>query len=232
MIVDWPGNIIPVAQGVPYLEQNAASGGRSLSGTERIIITNAGRWRWSVRLFLGTVEQVRAWRGVMALVQGRGNPIMVPYFDQTTDLAAVNGERAARTSITAGIMYTESGDNVTHDDGTLLSDTVMPARATLTKGAGQSVVRLQFSSGLSCDPGDFFSTARRMYQVRDVQNVTGNVYDLTISPPLREKLLVNQEVSFDRILCQMRLEDDSAAAAMQDPAFMGDISLDFVEDFA
>ncbi len=142
MIIDWPGNIIPTAQGMPYLEQNSASGGRSLSGTERIIITNAGRWRWTVRLFIGTVDQVRAWRGLMAIAQGRGNPILVPYFDKTTDLATINGERAARASISAGILYNDSGDLTSHSDGTLLTDTIMPARVTQTKGAGVSIVRV------------------------------------------------------------------------------------------
>ncbi len=68
--------------------------------------------------------------------------------------------------------------------------------------------------------------------MRNVENISGSIYDLTISPPLRETLTANQEVSFDRLICQMRLEDASAAAVMQDPAFMGEISLDFVEDFA
>jgi hypothetical protein len=227
-IIDWPGNLRPSHNLVPYIEKNTASSGASVTGIERLITSDAGRWRYGFRLPLRSREQVLAWRAVLALSGTRENQIRVPIEDCRYDAAALSGLRDFYRT-----QNFEQG--IPHSDGALFSDgagydqSLVTGLCTETVAQGATEIKLQLPQGVVPQIGQFFSDGNRLYQINAVSLIAGTVYSLKFRTRLRVGASVGAAFSFDKLFCLMRFSDDAVARTEMQLLKFSDLELDFVE---
>jgi len=228
-IYDWPLVLGNHGHTLPYLEKQVASSGATLSGNERVIGTDAGRWRYTLQTriwskkFAGDADRLLAWRGFMALVQGRLNLIRVPFFD-SSDFIAANGLPA---SLTAGQIPYSNGK--LHSNGMGFAGPGVNGTASVT-AAGATTTQLTLPTGVVIQPGQWFSDGDRAYQIQSVALVSGTTYTVQFVPRLRAAFTAGQVVRFTKISCVMRLVDESIQRVPMTPAsVLGQIDLDFTE---
>lgn len=227
-IFDWPARLKPNNATIPWLEGNVASAGPSLSGQERFIASDAGRWRYGFTVPLRKRDDVLAWRAITGLVEGRAYLIRVPICDGLFDPAAVAG---IRSSLLASI----GSNGVPHSNGAYFSNgagyAVSLSTATVAAFAGQGAtsIRITMPTGLRPDPGQFFSDGDRIYKVKTATLVSGTTYTVTFTPRLRQAIQGGADISFDRLRCLMRIADDEAIRTELALLRYGEIAIDFVE---
>lgn len=227
-VYDWPATLEPVDAMIPMLESNAASAGRSVSGQERFIVTDAGLWRYGFRINLRTPHQILSWRAILAVADGRVNPIRVPICDGLFDPSAMAGVRG-------GIVRTIRADRVTYDGGVTHSDgsgfgpSITLGTVASTRGAGQTSIRVTLLAGMAPQPGQYFGDDDRFYVIKSATLVSGTTYDLTFLPRLRQTIAGGSEVRFDKLKCLMRIADEDSIRTELRTLRYGEINVSFVE---
>lgn len=223
-IVDWPSTLKPQHNIIPYLEKHVASSGASLSGVERVLVTDAGRWRYGFSLPLRTRANVMAWKKFTVESEGRANIVRVPIcdFGIQTDIGA--GALTATVADNPSLTYS---DLVYHSDGTGFTQAFSPP---LSGGQGSSTIKITLSSAVFVpQPGHFFSHLDRLYLIKTVTNVTGLNYQLTFLPRFRFPAAFGDTIKFSPLTCLMRLSDESFLRADRMLLRFGDVELDFTE---
>lgn len=223
MTLVWPRKLLPPQTPRPhFLSHMNISGPVSQAGVSDVISGDAGFWRATYANIVVTArDRVITWRAIAAKLQGRLNPVLVPYC-------------SAYQPIIQGLAI----GPVPHDDGAYFSDGTGYV-STKTQVLLTADVPLR---GVSCtvnviaadtlQPGQVFSLGERMYQVTDVVDVSDTSKQLWFQPPARESVLANTELEFTNPVCRMRLASDDAMAIDLDLNKRGFPSVDFVEDLA
>lgn len=224
-VIDWPAVLKPARITLPVLEKNIASAGVSLTGQERFIATDAGRWVYGISVPLRSRSAVMAWRGLLAQTEGRQFLIRVPFCDCQYDPATLAG---IRHTLAAGGTLTHS-DDTTFSDGTGYAAALVTATVDEAAVEGATSISVTMPTGLVPESGHFFSDGDRAYQVKTATLTSGTSYDLTFRPRLRADIAEGAEVSFDRIHCLMRLADDVMQFTDLDLMRFGQLDLQFLE---
>jgi hypothetical protein len=228
-IIDWPSELKNHRHAMPWLEKNVASSGASLSGVERVLVSDAGRWRYGFSTMIWNkkstldVQRIRLWRAFITLAEGRGNIVRVP----------INDTGVTR-DITPGAGVATSADNpsVPHSDGSYHSDLAgydQPMVPVPSGGRGATTLKVTFASSFVPMPGHFFSVHDRLYAIKTATVVSGSTYQLTFAPRLRLPVAQGSTVNFETLTCLMRLSEESLARVEQGPDFSSNIDLDFTE---
>lgn len=226
-IIDWPSSLRPNNSVIPWIEGNVASAGASLTGQERVIQTDAGRWRYGFTVPIRTRNHALAWRALTGLTEGRAHLIRVPICDGLFDPAAVAGVRSALVrDYRNGLPH---GDGALFDDGAGYAAALTTATAYGNAGAGATSITLDMPTGLRPDPGQFFSDGDRFYKIKTATLVSGTRYTLTFVPRLRAAITNGTELSFDRLSCLMRFSDDGVLRTDLASLRYGEIAVEFVE---
>ena len=222
MTLVWPRKILQPQQPRPhYLSHMNISGPVSNAGLSDVISGDAGFWRCTyASIIVTTRDRVITWRGIAAKLQGRLNPILVPYCGAYQPLV---GSPSAP---------------VPHDDGSFFDDgtgyvgsrTQVVLTADVAKRAVSCTVDVIAADTLQ--PGQVFSLGERLYQITDVVDLTGTLKQLSFMPPAREAVTADTELEFTNPVCRMRLASDDAMALDLDMNKRGFPSVDFVEDLA
>lgn len=224
-IIDWPANLSYFGADIPVLSQGLASAGAALTGQERFVATNAGRWRYGCRVRLNTRDKVIAWRALLVQCQWRANRVRVPILDWFNSPAAV-----------AGLVKPGDGrpdiphsDESTHSDGSGYAAESSAALAVAAAAAGAASLQVTMATDQRPDPGQFFSDGDWLYMIRTSSLVSGTTYDVTFSPTLRQAIPAGASISFDRLFCLMRFESNDVMRAEQDVTLTAELSLSFTE---
>lgn len=223
-IVDWPSTLKPQHNIIPYLEKHVASSGASLSGVERVLVTDAGRWRYGFSLPLRTRANVMAWKKFMVESEGRANIVRVPICDF-----------GIQTDIGTGALTATVADNpgVSYSDGTYHSDSTgfdQPHFPPVSGGRGATTIKVTLASSVFVpQPGHFFSYLDRLYMIKTIAVVTGLDYQITFLPRMRFPATFGGVVKFSPLTCLMRLSDESFLRADRMLLRFGDAELDFTE---
>jgi len=227
-VYDWPGNLPPSDTMVPILENYAASPGRSIGGQERMIVTDAGYWRYGFRVDLRTPMQILSWRGILALSEGRVNAIRVPICDGLFDPSAQAG---IRSSLIRAMRAGSNGysDGSLHSDGSGFAMSITLGTVAATRGPGMTSIRVTMAAGLVPQPGHHFSDGDRLYRVKSATLVSGTTYDLGFLPRLRQTIAAGQEVKFDKLHCLMQIADDGFMRTDLRTLRYGEINIEFTE---
>jgi hypothetical protein len=224
-IIDWPANLTYFAADIPVLSQGLASAGAALTGQERFVATNAGRWRYGCRVRLETRDKVIAWRALLVQCQWRANRVRVPILDWFHSPAAVAGllePGDTRSDI-------PHSDDSTHSDGAGYAAESSAALAASSAAIGAASLQITMATGQQPDPGQFFSDGDWLYLIRTSSLVSGTTYDVTFSPTLRKAIPAGASISFDRLFCLMRFESDEVMRGEQDVTLIAELSLSFTE---
>lgn len=228
-IIDWPAALIKYQQVMPWLEKNVASSGASLSGVERVVATDAGRWRYGFSTMIWNkknvddVSRILAWRAFITLAEGRGNIIRVPINDIGVTRDIQFGAGIAVSADNPSLPYS---DGTYHSDGTGFTQAFSPP---LSGGQGSTTIKITFASAFVPQPGHFFSVNDRLYAIKTVTLVTGSTYQLTFAPRMRAPVAEGDTIHFETLTCLMRLTDESLARVEQPLHLVSNIDLDFTE---
>ena len=186
IIIDWPSVLRPTQATAPWLEANVASAGQSLTGQERFLVTDAGRWRHAISVPVRRREHVLAWRGLMAMTEGRAHVIRLPICDGLYDPLAVSGLRhqVVRGIPDSGIPH---DDGAPHSDGAGYGTALVHGVVTMTTAQGATSITVVMPLGLMPEPGQCFSDGDRMYRIKGTVLVSGDTWRLTFLPRLRAR---------------------------------------------
>lgn len=227
-IIDWPANLKPNSAMFPVLERNTASAGVSVTGQERLIATDAGRWRYGFRVPVRRRDEVLSWRALMAQAEGRTFMLRVPICDSLYDPAFAIRSAISRANA-SGVLHSDSAP---FGDGAGYALSLVNAVVTATVASGATSITVTMPTGLTVQPGHFFSDGDRLYQVKTATLTTGTTYALTFRPRLRVEIPTGHEVSFDRLFCTMRFAGDDMLDVEQELRRFSELSLTFVEALA
>lgn len=206
-------------------------GGVSLSGVEQVVSSGAGIWKATIgNVAIRTSDQIRLWRSLQALLQGRVNPVLVSPCDAARTPWPLDGTGRP-------IM---ARDDIPHDDGTLFSDgagygqNVIVAYSIADAARGATALTFNIDVGSALAGGEHFSIGERLYRIVTVDGgetgLGGFSYTVGIWPPLRDAAPAGSALEFDRPRCRMRLAIDDAMDVDLDLNRFASPSVTFLED--
>lgn len=222
MTILWPRDILPPQTPRPhYISPMNVSGPVSGAGLADVIAGDAGFWRASYgSIVVNTPQRVKVWRGIAAKLQGRLNPILVPYCRAYQPIAVTPG---------AAVPHSD-GSTFSNGSGYVGSGTLVKLVSAVTVRAVSCTVDAIAVGTL--EPGQVFSLGERLYQITNVEDLTGTQKRLSFMPPAREAVISGTELEFTRPVCRMRLASDDAMLIDLSLNRRGFPTLDFVEDLA
>jgi hypothetical protein len=225
-IVEWPIELKAHADFMPFLERNTQSGGRSVTGSERLVISDTGTWRYGITTMSLTPIQTLAFRAMLANSEGRGYPIRVPVWDKVNDLLATSGMESLRGLNPNGGPF---DDGSFFSDGTGFGSDFATATANVFATFGTTQITASFNVGQVPLPGHFFSDNTNLYQIKSAILVSGTRYTLNFLPRLRTSLNVGAVLNFEKLFFLGRLADESMAKIQRYPGPDLHMNLEFVE---
>lgn len=220
MTIRWPEKTLR-PQNVAFTPMaRTLAGPTSVSGKTQVVSSAAGIWKATFgSVIVKKRAEVLAWRAVETLLEGRLNPILVPFCRAYNPLATVDG------------LY----DAVPHSDDSYFSDGsgyVGGAMQVLSGGMAANATsgNIAIGYGGTIEPGQHFSVGERGYRLRSVVYTSANTADITFRPPLREAVANGAELNFDDPVVRMRLATDDAMDLELALRRFGTPSVSFVED--
>lgn len=211
----WPMKLLPSQEPSFHLRGMNKSGPLSDSGAGDIISGDAGFWVATLSdVVVTTRERVQTFRAIAAMLQGRLNPIVIPYCSLYQPLVAGFSPRP-----------------LPHSDDTFFSDRsgyLTPGASVLTIAdlpvrAVSATVSIRYSGTLQ--PGQVFSFGNRLYELTSVSGST-----IKWQPPLREAVPAGTELNFTNPVCQMRLATDDEMRLSLEMNRRGFPTVNLVED--
>lgn len=218
MIFDWPETLIP--QDIAILPPRKTAGlSTSLSGFNQAV--PIVRPPFGMKLWFGNLfgDEVKAWRAMMGLFEGRTNSVRIPLFDLWF--------RANDAAIGAG--------RVTHSDGTSFSDGAQYLTDDLVgivaNGAqGDRSIEVDFGAyGELIEAGLYFGLGEHPYIARRV-SWSGSKATIETTPTLRTTY-VDEAVKLRPTIIVGLVDDDQGELALKTGRY-GAPSLELVERFA
>jgi hypothetical protein len=214
----WPlSALLPKSWSVA-LEGSPASGGTPISGPPQTADLSCGGW-WSItmELWLNSLAASHAYRGMLASARVSSSYFVVPVLDALQPWPAGGpgssvpigfGDAAAFSD---GALFT--GDRIT---AALAANAYAPAYPA--PPAAPTVAQIQITAGGALNGGEYFtligpSGCPRLHMIGRVLNVSGNVYTVNFTPPLRENYASGTAVEFDRPACTMTFDKTALAQA-------------------
>lgn len=223
-IIDWPlAALRPQNALVPYLEQNIASSGSTLTGQERLVASDAGRWRYGFSVPVRNRHQAVAWRALVSLAEGRGNLIRVPVCGGGSSAHGLDMPLASHPS---GVRYS---NGTRHQGGQGFAQSGLTATVAALAPAGATSARLTLQRPAVLHAGFYFSDGDRLYAVKTATLVSGSTWDVTFLPRLRASLQPATEVGFDRLYCVMRIASEDMLRVERELLRFSQIDIEFIE---
>jgi hypothetical protein len=228
IIIDWPSALKPIHALMPYIENNTTSSGSSITGIERLVSTDAGRWRYGFRLTIKTVAHVMAWRSLMAQTETRANIIRVPIEDCRYDVAATSGLRSLYRGKIQDVKIPHS-DGALFSDGSGYSQNFVNGVVTSAATQGSTSITVTMPVGAIPQVGHHFGADDYFYRIKSVKLISGTTYTFTSEPRMRAAIPKGKELQFDNITCLMRFSYDAVSRVEMQLMKFSDIEVDFIE---
>ena len=208
------------------LDLRTISGGEALNGDEDLIATDGGG-RVFVAIggtFLKEANVALAWRALDAYLDGGARAIIVPFCDGRHQpwAASVSTTHSDDTTFSDETEYSQSGAH-----GVIAADS--PLRATTIQLKELDLPRdLLGGEWLSINHPTMRWRAYRIAEILEYDADAGTA-TISIRPPLREAITVDEDAEFAKPRCTMRVE-----GGLPSPTSMGYASgsARFVEDFS
>lgn len=222
--ITWPVGVLRPRNVSFDIYPRSISGPTSVSGKTQVVSSDAGIWRITFSdITVRNRAEVLAWRGVDALLEGRLNPILVPFC-------------RAYQPVPDGAVDAGLYEPVPHDDDAFFDDdtgyvgTVIDVTAAEAATAGATSLAVTIDYADMIVPGQPFSIGERAYRVRTITYTTSTTATITFRPPLRDDVESGAELNFDNPVCRMRLASDAEMSLMLNGRRRSTKTVNFVED--
>ena len=228
MRVNWPPMLRP--HDVMWrLETQSRSGGVSLTGSEQIVSSGAGRWRCRIDLRTygtshdGREEAVLALRAFVAQMEGRVGEILLPAFDGYRPRDAAGNMLSDVEQVPLGHLFLF--DHLGFGQQELTHATLAaPAALRATE------IAVTVLDGQGPRPGHYFSLGERLYIAQLVWRAApDSETHIRFSPPLRTAATTGERVILDKPRCLMRLASDDTGELVLQMRKWGETTIEFVE---
>lgn len=216
----WPRKILPPQQPMFHFRAMNVSGPIADSASD-VVSGDAGFWVATYgNVVVTTRERVLMFNALAAMLEGRLNPVLVPYCSrpyQPVDDAA-------------------TFDELPHDDDTMFADGTgyvgSGTRVLITADRPERAVTgtVDVTFGEMLMPGQVFSFGEFLYRLKFVSYTTPTRANIKWSPPLREAVVAGAELNFTDPVCRMRLATDDEMMLQLDLNKRGFPTVNFVED--
>lgn len=222
MTIEW-NPILRARAGEPVLRNAARSGGRSLSGREQRVMSDAGFWVVPMTsIVVNTRERAAAYRAMVARLR-QGEEILVPICDLYTPRGARSPAAAITMTADAALRATQIGLSCVEVD-------IQPGHY-VTIGDRLHLVT-EIVSGPLAPP--FLNPVATDTPFRDDEPWTDAVsgaaaYVVKILPPLRAAVTAGQPVSFRHLALRCVVQDLNDGDLDLDLGRFGTPSLTFIE---
>lgn len=196
-IIQWPTcTLSPKAISADQMPFTR-SGGRSLSGLERVTRTDRGWWSVSYSdIIIEGRAQRQCWNAIRSALGGRSGLVAVPVWSYDT-APWVNGIRTGST-------YVPHSDNTSFSDGSLYRQGSIAIRAASSVIIGATRMAFTVINGDTDLAGTRFSYQHAMYEIGPMQS--DGTY--LISPGIRARIPAGADLEFDLPTCLCRLAED------------------------
>jgi hypothetical protein len=220
----WPAALLP--RKVEFQpETQSRSGGLSLTGSEQVTVSNAGRWRAKVTVSIRGEASNLALRAFVAGMEGRAGTVVVPKWEhyRPRDL---NGREFSQVHAAS-----YDGREFNFDlSGFGQSDDVVHAQLAVPAALGATRLSVIVNDGDGPRPGHYVGFDDRLYRVSQAWEVVeGGPLQLQVWPRLRAPAVMAAKVILDKPVCLMRFADDSTGEQALSHAGSGRATFDFVE---
>lgn len=214
----WPECVLSpqaiVAEVVPFTR----SGGRSLSGLERVTRTDRGWWSIALEgVILETREQRQCWNAIRTMLSGRAGLVAVPLHSR--EVAPYPGGLWQRP------LSVSHSDGATFSDGSGYRQRVITVRASALAPIGATSMRFTAINADADLVGARFSYELAAYEI-GAKRSDGSY---AITPAVRAPIPAGADLEFDQPTCLCRLADDRAMAHSVSIEGFDSHSVSFVE---
>lgn len=222
--MDWPAEVFP-ATSLFHPENQSRSGGLSLTGSEQVTVSNAGRWRARLVMPVLTDDSVLAWRAFVSMMEGRVGTALVPKWDNYS-VRDMNGRELSEVPIAS-----YDGGVLNFDlTGLGQSNDQVHAQLAAPVALGATRISITVNDGDGPRPGQYLGIADRLYMVQAAWEVTeGGPLQLQIWPRARAATPAATRVILDRPVCLMRFASDQTGELELDMGRWGAPGLEMVE---
>lgn len=210
--IEWPP-LLRFAGVKWWREAGLRSGGRALSGDEQLAVTDGGgRWRARLPLkLISTPNEIRTYRAVVEQMEFGTVPVVLPVID--TPQQPFPG---AIDDLEGGIPYS---DGALHSDLSGFVNGSIVARLNAGAALRATTVEIEQQAMASLKGGEYFTLAHaeagpRLYLVKRITDISGDVRTVEIVPPLREAVSSGEPADFGEPRCLMRLTNPGEGAAL------------------
>lgn len=207
----WPYCLLtprnPQADPKPFTK----SGGASLGGVEPKTRTDRGWWTVNyggVLLKNRDRDQWRAWNAIRQHLSG-GAGLIAVRIPASLSAPYVSGEHEPT-------IETPHDDLTTFDDD---SSYVQGAISVVTDGVtaiGATTIRLRIINAADDLVGVRFSYNHAAYETGPVISITGDIWEVPVTPAIRQTIPSGADLEFDNPTCLVHLASDSAMDVPQD----------------
>ena len=219
----WPSNIKPTSYSLG-LENQSVSGGRTLSGLERVRQSDAGFWRLSLSFEVFQSVEILTWRAVLAQLSGRARTILIPICDCGRTPAALPDFRLVTVDV-------PHSDSAPFSDGSLYANLGVDVRTAAAVASRATAMDLEVLTTGATEfwPGMYFSIDDRLYIVDTVGERVDEIQPITFLPPLRAAAPAGTQVLFDGARGTFRLAEDMGGVAPLEYHRRSSVTVSFVE---
>lgn len=215
-IIVWPTCLLRPQQVQANVVAFTRSGGKSLGGVEPVTRTDLGYWAID---YSGVVmqnryrDQWRTWQAIRTKLGGRAG------------LVAVRVPSSLSAPYESGRF--EPVIDVTHNDDTEFSDDTpyeQNAISVVTEGVtplGSTTIRLRIIKASADLAGVRFSYNHALYETGPIISVDGDIWEVPITPSVRELIPAGADLEFDRPTCLCHLAEDRGMDVTQDAIAKG-----------
>lgn len=219
--MEWPGALRPSRPATFHPDNPSRSAGPSMTGSEQITASPAGRWRAKVELPVYNELTALAYRAFIAQLEGKAGTVLVPKWE-VYGPHDMNGKRLSfRDVASAGMNFDLTGFGQ--------SDQI---HAVLAANAAQGATRVSVTlvNGEGPRPGQYFGLGQRLHLCQAVwQSDEDAPTTIQFWPRLRAAAVTGNRVILDRPVCLMRLADDLSGELDLDTENQGRPMMEFVE---
>lgn len=211
MTYQYPKAALPPRKVVPDLIPATVDSGRETPSAEEFSALNLGYWQIDLQeIPLASGPQKLAWRALSLNLQGRLSYADIPtYEDDIAPWPLFNG-------VPLTPFLAQFSDSTIFSDDTSFDDATIIATIADAAAAGATEVTISVSP-LPYQPQDLeggmdFSVSgvilTRLYRIGTIVSAVGNLYTVTVEPPLREAISAGANANFEDPRCSCRLIDD------------------------
>lgn len=227
MAVSWPASLNPTDV-MWQLESTSRSGGASLTGSEQIVASDAGRWKASVALNLRgkfREEKVLAFRALMSQLSGRAGLVEMPVFDGYRPYTSAGRMMNDDASVGATDAFLE-------DHAGFGQDSTVYATLAASAALGATQTSFTLAGAAPPRPGNYFTISSSLYLISQAwRDTSAGATFVTFSPRLRAAASSGATVILDKPRCTMRLAADNTGELMLTARRYGQVTVDLVEAF-